>query len=113
VRDPERDIWGDAVNLDNGSIHNGSKVIIEANGPTLVVIIMLVVVIAACGLVMGLNLGKQAEDDRQFRDLQVQVKLLERRAMDLEAYAELNGLKVPGDDSFGPTGNLKRMVPKK
>lgn len=40
-------------------------------------------------------------------------KLLERRYMDMTAYAELNGWKINGDGSFGPTGNLKRMTGEK
>jgi hypothetical protein len=42
-----------------------------------------------------------------------QAWLVERRLMDREAYDIANGLKVPGDDANGPTGNIHRMVPKK
>lgn len=41
-----------------------------------------------------------------------QAWLAERRLMDMEAYAMLNGWKIPRDDKYGPTGNLERMVPK-
>jgi hypothetical protein len=45
-------------------------------------------------------------------DTDTSAKLLERRYMDFSAYAMLNGWKVEGDGSFGPTGNLKRMAPQ-
>jgi hypothetical protein len=61
---------------------------------------------------MGLNLSKQAQMDRDFRDAIFQGRLLERRYMDMEAYAMLNGWKIPGDDTHGPTGNFDRMKPK-
>jgi hypothetical protein len=114
MNDPAHDIWDDnSVKLDNGSIHNGNKIVIEAAAPTLVVIVSLMIVIATCGVVMGLNLAKQAEMDRDFRDAKTQEMLKERRLMDMEAYAMLNGWKRPGDDTFGPTGNMQRMVPRK
>jgi hypothetical protein len=50
--------------------------------------------------------------DRDFRDMQTAQKLQERRWMDVEAYAMLNGWKIPSDDTHGPTGNLKRMRPQ-
>lgn len=79
---------------------------------TLAVVILLCVVIGACGLIMGLNLAKQDQMDRDFRDLATRDKLLERRYVDMEAYAMLNGWKIPSDDMHGPTGNLQRMVPQ-
>lgn len=100
----------DACTADRGSSVNNIR--IELGGTTLAIVISLVVVIGGCALIMGLNLAKQAEQDSQFRDLQTQYKLVERRYMDMEAYAIVNGWKIPGDDSFGPTGNLQRMKPK-
>lgn len=48
--------------------------------------------------------------DEDYRLMQTRYLLMERRYMDMEAYAMLNGWKIPSDDSFGPTGNLKRMI---
>ena len=92
---------------------NVNDVRINLGGTTLLVVAVLVAIIGACGLVMGLNLSKQSQMDRDFRDMQTQDMLKERRLMDLEGYLIVNGLKRPGDDSFGPTGNLERMKPRK
>lgn len=78
----------------------------------LITVVVLVAVIGACGVIMGLNLGKQTSMDRDFRDAQQQSKLVERRLIDMESYAMLNGWKIPTDDTHGPTGNLERMKPK-
>lgn len=45
------------------------------------------------------------------RDAKTQAWLAERRLMDMEAYAMLNGWKIPSDDTHGPTGNFERMKP--
>lgn len=91
---------------DHGHITNQT---VNLGGPTLVVVAVLTAIIGACGVVMGLNLAKQSQMDRDFRDLGTKYALEERRKMDLEAYLEVNGFKVPGDDENGPTGNLRRM----
>lgn len=61
---------------------------------------------------MGLNLAKQSQMDRDFRDMQTAEALKERRLIDMETFAILNGWKIPGDDTHGPTGNVLRMQPK-
>ena len=48
----------------------------------------------------------------QMHDTKTQAWLAERRLMDMEAYAMLNGWKIPSDDQHGPTGNFQRMKPK-
>lgn len=94
---------------DRGASANNINVNTNLGPATLIVVCVLAAIIGACGLVMGLNLSKQAQMDRDFRDIQTYQKLLERRYMDLEAYAMLNGWKIPGDDRNGPTGNPERM----
>lgn len=79
---------------------------------TISLIAVLLVVITGCAFIMGRNLAKQDQLDNDFRSAQIQAKLEERRLMDIEAYAMLNGWKIPGDDAHGPTGNLDRMKPK-
>jgi hypothetical protein len=74
-------------------------------------VLMLTAVIGACGVVMGANIAEQRALERSFNDDHIQGKLLERRYMDMEAYAILNGWKIPGDDTHGPTGNIQRMKP--
>jgi hypothetical protein len=85
---------------------------IDLGAPTLAVVMILVMIIGACGVVMGLNLAKQAQMDQDFKDMKTQDWLKERRLMDREAYDIVNGLKKPGDDAWGPTGNVQRMKPK-
>lgn len=79
---------------------------------TLAVVVLLAVVIGACGLIMGLNLSKQDQQDAAFKDMKTQQWLLERRLMDKEALDIINGTKLPSDTEFGPTGNLERMKGK-
>lgn len=100
----------DTCSADRGSSVNNIR--IELGGTTLAIVISLLVVIGACGLIMGLNLAKQAQMDQDFKDMKTQDWLKERRLMDREAYDIVNGLKKPGDDAWGPTGNLQRMKPK-
>jgi len=103
----------DAWDVNAGDSANVNVVRIELGKETLIIVILLSILIAACGLIMGLNLSKQSQMDRDFRDATTAFKLVERRYMDMEAYAMLNGWKVPGDDTHGPTGNLERMRPQK
>lgn len=80
---------------------------------TVSIIVALMLIVAVCTYTIGRNFAKQDQLDRDFRDATVQAKLAERRLMDMEAYAMLNGWKVPKDDQHGPTGNLDRMNKRK
>ena len=97
-----------------GTMHlrDGTQIKIDLGGATLIVVAVLALIIGACGIIMGLNLSKQDRQDADFRDLKTQSWLTERRLMDREALDILHGIKVPGDDANGPTGNLQRMKPK-
>lgn len=64
------------------------------------------------GAVLGRNIAMQRQLERQSFDTSTKYQLMERRYMDFEAYAILNGWKVQKDESFGPTGNIERMAPK-
>jgi hypothetical protein len=82
-------------------------------GPaTMALLVALIIIVAACALIMGLNLAKQDQMDRDFRAMQTAEALKERRLIDIESYAMLNGWKIPSDDTHGPTGNLQRMIPR-
>ena len=105
-----RDSKDSSVSAAEGANVNVNRLGMEP--ATLIVVTFLGLVIGACGLVMGLNLAKQDFQDREFHDLQTRYMLLERRYVDMEAYALLNGWKIPSDDTHGPTGNLMRMKPK-
>jgi hypothetical protein len=88
------------------------QVRVDIGGTTIAIVICLMLVIGACAAIMGLNLARQAQLDDDFRYMERQEALKERRLMDMEAYALLNGWKRPGDDTFGPTGSVERMAPK-
>lgn len=96
-----------------GSGHQVTRVNVSLGSATIAIVISLMLVIAACGLVMGLNLAKQEQLDRDFRLQERQDALKERRLMDMEAYLIVNGWKMPKDDAFGPTGNIERMQSNK
>lgn len=85
---------------------------IDLGAATIAIVVSLMVIISACGVVMGLNLSRQQQLSDDFRIMERQEALKERRLMDMEAYSILNGWKRPGDDTFGPTGNVDRMAPK-
>jgi hypothetical protein len=104
----------EAAASESSASHGSSvnRITINLGGSTLIVVIMLAGIIGACGIVMGLNLAKQDQMDRDFRADKTQKALLERRDIDIETYLMLHGVKIPGDDTHGPTGNLERMKPK-
>lgn len=52
---------------------------------TLVVVILLALVIGACGVIMGLNLAKQDQLGRYTRDLATQYQIQTNHVRDLEA----------------------------
>lgn len=47
--------------------------------------------------------------EESYRELATKTALVERRYIDMESYALLNGWKVPKDDQHGPLGNLDRL----
>lgn len=101
----------------NEGVHAGeganvNVVRIELGKETFAVIILLAIVIGGAGLVMGLNLSKQAQQDDDFKAMKTQMWLVERRLMDREALDILHGNKIPSDDQYGATGNMQRMKPK-
>jgi|HubBroStandDraft_4_1064222.scaffolds.fasta_scaffold932475_2 hypothetical protein len=102
-----------SVRQSDGSIANVTRVNVELGSATIAIVISLMIIIAACGVVMGLNLSKQAEMDADFKTMKTQEWLLERRLMDREALDIVNGTKLPTDDEHGATGNLQRMKPKR
>lgn len=113
---PELNMPGSGMQqkAEQGSSASNNNLSLNVNlGPaTLIVVCILAAIIGACGLVMGLNMAKQDQMDRDFKEASTRLMLNERRLMDKEAYAILNGEKIPGDDTHGPTGNLERMKPK-
>jgi len=94
------------------AIVNSQRMEIGLGKETVAVVLVLAIVIGACGLVMGLNLSKQDRQDQSFQDMKTQMWLVERRLMDQEALDILHGHKLPSDTEHGPTGNLQRMKPE-
>jgi hypothetical protein len=113
---------------------SANQITINLGGSTLIVVVLLTVVIGACGGIIGMDISdrhavqreadmhaqnvqreadmKVQQLDRDFKEASTRLMLNERRLMDKEAYMILNGEKIPGDDTHGPTGNLERMKPK-
>lgn len=92
---------------------SANNININLGGATLSVLICLMVVIGACGVIMGMNLAKQSQMDRDFRDMQIQGKITERRLIDIENYAARAGWKQPGDDIHGPAGHIIKPEERK
>lgn len=97
----------------DGSIHaaegaNVAKTDISINlgGATLVVVIVLALVIGACGVVMGLNLSRQRALEDAFLKLDRQYRMTELKLDDWTVVAHRSGLQLPGDYTRGPQGNL-------
>lgn len=58
---------------------------------TLVVVILLAAIIGACGLVMGLNLSKQAMQEQYMRDVAAKLQINTNHTLTIEA--EIKALK--------------------
>jgi hypothetical protein len=90
---------------------------IDLGGATLLVVVILVAIIGACGVVMGLNLSEQAALSREFQrqtavlaehmdDLKRQSRMTELKLDDWTVVAHRAGLVLPGDYTRGPQGDL-------
>lgn len=111
-----------------GSAAAGGSVRIELGGLALVACIVVMLLTTAVAVLAYadsrhtrdlLDVRSQSWDmafarlNSQQHDTDTSAKLLERRYMDFTAYAELNGWDIRSTDkSFGPTGNIERMVHK-
>lgn len=85
----------------------GAQVIhVESPAKYVVPLCISSLIIAVAALIYAFSVGQTAKDAK------TQAWLAERRLMDMEAYALLNGWKIPSDDAHGPTGNLERMARK-
>jgi hypothetical protein len=121
----DQTIWDDSVEMSGGTnVRSVNSVRIGMEASTIAIVVSLLVIIFACGAVMGVNLSEQQALRREFatrqqtisqdlKDQKTQIWLLERRLMDREALDIVNGTKLPSDDEHGATGNLQRMKPKR
>lgn len=79
---------------------------IEVGKETLAIVIALVLVIGACGVIMGLNLSRQRSLEDAFLKLDRQYRMTELKLDDWTVVAHRAGLALPGDYTRGPQGNL-------
>jgi len=87
---------------------NVNNVRIDLGGTTLAVVVLLVAIIGACGVVMGLNLARQAQMEEKYDDLRRQYRMTELKLDDWTVVVHRAGLVLPGDYTRGPQGNLDR-----
>lgn len=78
----------------------------DMSAVTLVIVLALMIVIAACGVVMGLNLSRQQTLEDAFLKLDRQYRMTELKLDDWTVVAHRAGLQLPGDYTRGPQGNL-------
>lgn len=98
-----------AENSDTNRAAGGSSVNnirIGLEGMTLGIVLSLVLVIGACGLVMGLNIAEQRELERRYDALDRQYRMTELKLDDWTVVAHRAGLQLPGDYTRGPQGDL-------
>jgi hypothetical protein len=95
---------------DDSRIHDNTAPVqivrIEVGKETLVIMLALTLVIAACGVVMGLNLARQRTLEDAFLALDRQSRMTELKLDDWTVVAHRAGLQIPGDYTRGPQGNL-------
>jgi hypothetical protein len=85
---------------------NVNNVRIDLGGTTLLVVVLLVTIIGACGVVMGIDIAERASYARQFDLLERQYRMVELKLDDWTVVAHRSGLVLPGDYTRGPQGNL-------
>lgn len=85
---------------------NVNTVKIEFGKETTTLIAVLLLILTGCGVVMGLNLAKQARVDEDVLDLKRQYRMTELKLDDWTVVAHRSGLVLPGDYTRGPQGNL-------
>jgi hypothetical protein len=66
----EHENQGEWLYVESGS--NVNRVNVQLGGATLAIVVSLMLIIAACGTVMGLNLSKQNRQDEDFNALRRQ-----------------------------------------
>lgn len=89
-----------------------TRVNVELGSATIAIVVSLMLIIGACGVVMGMNLAKQSQLDANLQSL---TRIYERNFIqltDMQALLLREGLAQPGDFIHGPAGNLE-YKPKK
>jgi hypothetical protein len=92
---------------EGAQIHNAPvNITLNLGKETLLVVVMLSLVIGACGLTMGLNLAKQSQMDRSFEDLGRKYRMAELKYDELNLTVRRAGIGRADDDQTGVGGNL-------
>lgn len=78
----------------------------DMSAVTLIIVLGLMLVIGACGVVMGLNLSRQRSLEDAFLKLDRQYRMTELKLDDWTVVAHRAGLQIPGDYTRGPQGAL-------
>jgi hypothetical protein len=85
---------------------NVNVVRIDLGGATLIVVVLLVTIIGACGVVMGIDIAERSVQARNYDLLERQYRMVELKLDDWTVVAHRSGLMLPGDYTRGPQGNL-------
>lgn len=88
-----------------GERANVNNVRIDLGGTTLLVVVVLVAIIGACGVMMGLDYAERGFYIRKFDDLDRQYRMVELKLDDWTVVAHRAGLQLPTDYARGPQGN--------
>lgn len=81
---------------------------VDLGGMTLLIVVLLVTVIGACGVVIGVDVAERTQMEREFSRLDRQYRMTELKLDDWTVVAHRAGLQLPGDYTRGPQGNLDR-----
>ncbi|HEY3840958.1 MAG TPA: hypothetical protein VGL72_30515 [Bryobacteraceae bacterium] len=83
-----------------------TNITVNLGGMTLLVVVVLVSIIGACGVVIGLDIAERSQMERSFAHLDRQYRMTELKLDDWSVVAHRSGLVLPGDYTRGPQGNL-------
>lgn len=76
---------------------------VESSAKYMVPLCIAALILSVAALFFAYHVNQLAQEAK------TQAWLAERRLLDIEAYAILNGWRIPTDQEHGPLGNLERM----
>lgn len=91
-----------AVASEHGHITNQT---VNLGGPTLLMMLIMAVILGACGVVIGLDIAERSQMEREFAKLDRQYRMVELKLDDWTVVAHRSGLVLPSDYARGPQGN--------
>src|SRR5271154_495986 len=102
---PEFNLPGTGTQSKMGDNAHVNNVRIDLGGTTLLVVVVLVAIIGACGVVMGIDIAERSAQARNYDLLERQYRMVELKLDDWTVVAHRSGLVLPGDYTRGPQGN--------